>query len=108
MKKYILSLAFLAFTGCAVGKSPLLSAPYVTANSDDLIDTKHAKDLGPVSARYCPGDPSSHADASSIGLMDEAIYLAQKEKNATYIRDAQFYTQGTCVVLEGIAMKTNQ
>jgi hypothetical protein len=95
----------IAAPGCAL-RSPLMKAPLVSETLDSVDPSVKHQELGPVSARYCPGeDPLVSRDKSQIGMLDEVIYRAQKDKNADYIRDADFSMEGNCVVLEGVAMK---
>lgn len=92
-------------SGCAM-RSPLMKAPVVSQTMDSIDPKAKTEDLGPVSARYCPGEtPSATSDPNDIGLLDEVIFRAQTSKDASYIRDANFMMEGNCVVLEGIAMK---
>lgn len=100
-----LACACLAASGCTL-RSPLMKAPLVSATVDSVdLRAKHVE-LGPVSTRFCPGDPAiASSDPSHVGLLDEVILKAQREKDADYIRDADFSMEGNCVVLDGIAMK---
>lgn len=102
----LLSIPLLV-SGCATRYS-LLSTPAVSM-SDAAFETGYtAKDSGAINTRYCRGDDpvsSSSKDSYQIGLMDEVIAKAQKESGARYIANAQFFSEGSCVVLEGTAMK---
>jgi hypothetical protein len=99
------SAVLLTNSGCAL-RSPLMKAPLASVTVDSVDPTIKHQDLGPVEAKYCPGDePLASTDKSNIGMLDEVIFRAQKDKGASYIREANFMTEGSCVVVEGIAMK---
>ncbi len=108
MKVFLLiNLLAVVGEGCA-HRSQILSTPVVSmteTSSNEKIDK--LQELGPVTSQYCMGDDPVSTDKSSgdIGLMDEVITKAQKEKNARYIKNATFFSQGRCVILEGIALK---
>jgi hypothetical protein len=100
-----LAIAVVAMTGCATVRQPLLSTPAVSMTQDSVPKDSKTVDLGPVESKYCYGEPALSKKADSIGLMDEVILKAQQDKKASYIANANFSYEGTCIVLEGEAMK---
>ena len=106
MKKLMICASLLVMiAGCAT-RSPLLSTPAVSMTQDSVPKGSTAKNLGPVTSRYCYGDEATTRKGDTVGLMDEVIMKAQEEKKASYIANANFSYEGTsCIVLEGDAMK---
>ena len=102
---YLMTAMSFGITNCMTLRQPLLSTPAVSMTHDSVPAGKLAKSVGSVSSQFCPGDKSTLSRGDQTGLMDEVISKAQKEKNATYISGANFYLQGTCMVLEGEAMR---
>ena len=90
--------------GCA-SRQPLVNVPSVSMSLKSLDPGQKGTKIGPVSVQYCAGDKPIATTDSVVGLMDEAIAKAEKETGASYITDAQFFTKGSCVILEGVAMK---
>ena len=106
--KLILSAGFCfgALVGCATPKTLILSTPAVSNTSNAFEPNAKFTDGGEVKSQYCRGDASiSPGGDLNVGLMDEVISRAQKDHSAKYIANAQFFTQGNCVLLEGTAMK---
>lgn len=112
--KNLNQVRFLAVVVIALGLSAcahrvnLLSTPAVSMTENSFESTYKAKEAGAVTAKYCTGDDaqsSSSKGTSQIGLMDEVIHKAQEQSGARYISNAQFFGEGSCVVLEGTAMK---
>jgi hypothetical protein len=64
-----------------------------------------AKPHGPVTSEYCQGDAPLVSSDRNIGLIDEAVMKAQKQSGATYISDVTISQKGSCVMVEGTAMK---
>jgi hypothetical protein len=58
-----------------------------------------------VTSKYCRGEDAITVQGETIGFVDEVVMRAQKEKNATYIREAQVFRKGDCFFLEGTAAK---
>ena len=104
-KKLSIALTIgISLAGCA-SQRPLFKAPMVSTTDSSVETPGHLEDLGPVTARYCPGDPPQDPTNKNIGMLDEVIGKAQSSVNARYIKDAQFYTAGNCVYLEGTALR---
>ncbi|MFO1527101.1 MAG: hypothetical protein U1F16_14135 [Turneriella sp.] len=94
----------LLTVGCLSMKTKVLTAPVVSMKQSDVA--KPGQVIGPVNSKYCAGDETIGDQDSNIGLMDQVILKAEKEHKATYIKDAQFFTDGgNCMMLEGTAMK---
>lgn len=102
---YLLVLMSFGLANCMTLRQPLLSTPAVSMTHDSVPVGKPAKAMGKVTSRFCPGDKSVLDRGDQTGLMDEVIAKAQREKDASYISGANFYLQGTCMVLEGEAMR---
>ena len=103
----ILVLAALPLTACVTMRQPLLSTPAVSMTTDSVKPGHKAVDLGPVTSKYCYGEPATTKKGDSVGLMDEVVMRAQQEKKATYISNANFSYEGMCIVLEGNAMRAD-
>lgn len=63
------------------------------------------KEVGKVEATYCSGDEPIVSRDGEIGLIDEVVMRAQRDSQVTYIKNAQFYSQGACVSLEGTGLR---
>jgi hypothetical protein len=95
-----------ALVGCATPKTLILATPAVSNTNTSFDPAMKFTDGGEVKSQYCRGDDATTAGGdSNIGLMDEVISIAQKQSSAKYIANAQFFAQGSCVLLEGNAMK---
>lgn len=90
---------------CTSARESLVTLPAVSMSESTLNPAKMGTDLGPVTARYCAGETPNVAKTSKVGLLDEVTHLAQAEKKASYIMDAQYFRQGNCVILEGKAVR---
>ena len=95
-----------ALSACASSKNLLFTTEAVSSDHPSFSKEAKFTSSGPVSSMFCPGDKTSQASSDlNIGLMDEVIKKAQTESGAKYISQAQFFTQGNCLILEGTAMK---
>ena len=92
------------FVGCA-SRQALFTMPSVSMTETAPVRSKMGTELGPVSTSFCSGDQATSAKGNSVGLIDEVIAKAQKEKNASFIKNAQFFQNGSCIELEGVAVK---
>jgi hypothetical protein len=91
---------------CATPKTLVLSAPAVSMTNEGFDRNVKFISAGDVSSRFCTGDdPVSSKGDLNVGFMDEVIYRAQQDSSARYIANAQFFVQGSCMLLEGTAMK---
>lgn len=105
LKQIIIGVSLLSPLGCATMRQPLLTTPAVSMTDTSTSADRKLVDLGPVESRFCYGDEAISRKGDTVGLMDEVILKAQKEKNASYIKDAKFAYEGSCIVLEGTAVK---
>ena len=104
-KKVAVALVIgFSFAGCA-SQRPLFKSPMVSTTDGSVEASAHLENLGLVTAQYCPGDQPMDPDNKNIGMLDEVIAKAQSSVKARYIKDAQFYTAGNCVYLEGTALR---
>jgi len=96
----------LAFFSCATSRTLILSTPAVSMTDYSFPPGTTFKASGEVESTFCQGDDAiTNKGDRNVGLMDEVIYKAQQDSGARYISQAQFFTQGKCMVLEGTAMK---
>jgi type IV pilus biogenesis protein CpaD/CtpE len=107
MKIVISGLAVHLIIGCATARTPLLTVPAVSMSELSFEPGYRGQKSSDIDTVFCPGDPrlASTMDDSTFGLMDEVVSKAQKESGAKYIAQAQFFKQGNCVALQGVAMK---
>jgi hypothetical protein len=103
MKK-IISVSFLILLGACASRFPLFSSPLVSMTKYSFSEGT-LSEIGPVEARYCHGDRAQTSTAHNIGLIDEAIYKAQQQTGADYISNAMISAEGSCVVIEGMAVR---
>jgi hypothetical protein len=96
--------AGLLLTSCA-SMQPLMSAPAVSMSRTSVAPGTKSQEIGPVSARYCRGDDATTGSGSTVGLLDEVIRKAETSSKASYIGQASFQYDGTCIELEGVAMR---
>ena len=70
----------------------------VSMTHSDLPNGHHLRATGQVTGRFCA---DTFGDKGSIGLFDEAIKVAQSESHADFISSASFFSEGSCITLEG-------
>ncbi len=102
----IIASSLTALLGCATPRTLVLRAPAVSMTEISFDAGAKFSSAGAIKSRFCPGDNASTDDGDlNIGLIDELIAKAQKTSGAKYIANAQFFTQGNCMLLEGTSMK---
>lgn len=96
-----------ALAACATPKTLVLSTPAVSMTNNSFEPGVKFVSAGEIKSQFCTGDDaiSVSKGESNIGFMDELVTRAQNESHAKYIANAQFFTQGNCMLLEGTAMK---
>ena len=94
----------LSLTTVACGRYAILTVPAVSMTNTSVEASAKGTPAGHVEAKYCPGDDSSSKDGN-VGLIDEAVLKAQKQSGATYLTDVTVSREGSCVIVEGMAMK---
>lgn len=94
----LMSVMALGLVSCATAKQKFLDASAVSMNHGSVPAGAKLKDVGPVTGSFCM---DSFNDKGEFGLMDEAVKDANKKSGAEIITDATFYTQGSCVTVEG-------
>lgn len=105
MKSTIAFALGILVTGCATRES-LFSVPVISMTESSMADHSKAAAIGPVTSQYCSGQEAITGKGdTTIGFVDEVVMRAQREKNATYIRDAQVFQKGDCFILEGTAVR---
>lgn len=104
LKLSICALICAQLTAC-VSRYPLANVQAASMTHANSASQKTYSDLGPVETKYCTGDAASSTSGNQVGLMDEVTLLAQKEKGANYIFDANYFMEGGCIVLKGVAKK---
>ena len=103
MKKLnILSLVVLfSLVGCA-HRVKILDANAVSMTKYSLKKRQKTKEMKEVEGKFCP---DSFKQSGRIGLIDEAVKVAQKDSGADFLTHAVFYREGNCVVATGTAVK---
>lgn len=104
IKLIVAALACVQAAAC-VSRYPLANVSAASMTHSNSSTQKTYTDLGPVETKYCTGDAATSTTGSEIGLMDEVTLRAQKEKGANYIFDANYFMEGGCIVLKGVAKK---
>ena len=94
----------LLVNACAT-RQTILTVPAVSMTQPS-VDPNHAAQPGDkVKAEYCQGDDPITTDDHNVGLIDEAVMKAQRESGAEYLSDVTISQKGSCVMVEGVAMK---
>lgn len=100
----ILPLGLLALA-CAP-RETILTVPAVSMTHPAAPEGKALKPAGRIEAEYCKGDDSEQSKGEqNIGLIDEAVLKAQRESEAVYLSDVTISQQGSCVLVEAMAMR---
>ena len=105
MKALFIPVACVLLLGCGGSRQSLVNLPAVSMSTKGMEAGATAEKIGPVSAEFCTGDDAISTTDSNVGLMDEVIARAEQQSGASYIADAQFSTKGSCIYLDGTAMK---
>ena len=105
MKTRTLALGLLLLVNACASRHTILTVPAVSMTRSS-IDSNHAAQPGErVSAEYCKGDDPITSNDPNVGLIDEAVMKAQKQSGAEYLGDVTITQKGSCVMVEGVAMK---
>ena len=105
MKTRNLAMGLLLLVNACATRQTILTVPAVSMTRPS-VDPNHMTQPGDkVSAEYCPGDDPITSDDANVGLIDEAVMKAQKQSGAEYIGDVTISQKGSCVMVEGVAMK---
>jgi hypothetical protein len=100
---WLVAAVVISAAGCCT-RYALVQVPAVSMTIKSA-EGQRASKIGPVKVKYCTGDKSISSQDSMVGLMDEAITIAEKQTGASFIADAKFFSDCGCVSLEGTAMK---
>jgi hypothetical protein len=105
MKTRNLAFGLLLLVNACATRQTILTVPAVSMTRPS-VDSGHAAQPGDkVSAEYCQGDDPITSDDRNVGLIDEAVMKAQRQTGAEYISDVTISQKGSCVMVEGTAMK---
>jgi hypothetical protein len=100
--KHFLTLAPLIFlAGCAM-KTKILDTPAISMTRLHLNEGEKLRETGPVNGKFCP---DAFGDKGTIGMIDRSVKDAQDQNGIDYILNASFWTEGTCVSVEGTGAK---
>ena len=110
----IAGLTFLFLVGAAtsvscVTRTLMLDAPLVSATKGPKA--KGGYTIGnEVKANYCMGDQAISTQDSTVGMLDEVVFRAQKSAKTDYIAEATVYEvkkffSNPCYELNGKAAK---
>ncbi|HKY34619.1 MAG TPA: hypothetical protein VJN18_01660 [Polyangiaceae bacterium] len=94
----------LAVSGCSA-RYAVLTVPAISMTNPSFQSGATGTPSGHVESTYCRGDDPITSKDKNVGLVDEAVMKAQKESGAAYLTDVTVYRDGSCVVVEGTAMK---
>lgn len=100
-----MALTGISLTACAP-KVMILQSPVVSMTKDSNGANAALPDGAPVSERWCQGDkPIVENDDGSndYGMIDQVVLKAQKKTGADFFKDARFYEQGNCVMMNAKA-----
>lgn len=105
MKNFFFLVAVITSASACAPRHTILTVPAVSMTQTSTEPGYQAKPQGPVTSEYCQGDEPLVSKDRNIGLIDEAVMKAQKQSGATYISDVTISQKGSCVMVEGTAMK---
>jgi hypothetical protein len=101
----ILLLLALTSGGCA-SRHSILTVPAVSMTEPSFKDGSNVgTPSGRVESTYCRGDDPVVSKDKNIGMIDEAVMIAQQQSGAKYLTDVTIYRDGDCVIVEATAMK---
>ena len=98
MKRTILCIVVLA-SACA-HRVDLMKANAVSMKYRDIPEGAKLETIGDISSRYC-AESFKRSNGKDIGMIDEAIKMAESEHKVDFILHANFYHEGDCVIVEG-------
>jgi len=102
MKKISLAIAGLALVSGCTMKQKIMDVAVVSMTRSSLPAGATLKETGDVSGKFCS---DQFNDKGQIGLFDEAIKQAQKQSGTDFITNASFFSEGSCVTVEGTGQK---
>jgi hypothetical protein len=83
----------------------ILSVPAMSMTVPSVPPGTAATAAGRVQAQFCTGDDPVVSKDSNVGMIDEAVAKAQQQSGAKYLSDVTVSGDGSCVYVEGTAMK---
>lgn len=102
----VIAALAVAAIGCTAPRYTILSMPAVSMTTPSRpVGSPPPAAAGRVEAEYCQGDDPVVSKDSNIGLIDEALAKAQAKSGASYLTDVTIQQDGSCVYVEGMAMK---
>lgn len=102
MKKIMIIMSILVLSASCAMRQRILNASAVSMTKYSTKKKQKLVEAGEVKGEFCA---NSMKDSGEIGLLDEAIKDAQKKSKADFISNAVFYASGSCVEVEGTALK---
>jgi hypothetical protein len=102
MKNLSILCLFVLLTSCAAQKVKIMDTPAVSMTRDSLEADEKLEKQGPVNSQFCP---DSYKDKGEIGLMDEAVRVAQEKNQIDFILNASFWSSVGCISVEGEGAK---
>jgi len=94
----------LVMGGCSA-RYAVLTVPAISMTNPSFQSGAAGTPIGHVESTYCRGDDPITSQDKNVGLVDEAVMKAQKQSGAAYLTDVTVYRDGSCVIVEGTAMK---
>ncbi len=94
----------LLLVGCA-SRYAILTVPAASMTHSSFEAGHTATEIGPVTAKFCQGDTPLSSQDHNVGLIDEVILKAEKQSEASYLKDVTILRDSSCVVVEATAMK---
>jgi hypothetical protein len=95
----------LLFMNACATRQTILTVPAVSMTRPSVAPDHVVQPGNKVTAEYCQGDDPITSNDANVGLIDEAVMKAQRESGAEYIGDVTISQKGSCVMVEGVAMK---
>ncbi len=105
--KIFTSIFFITTLVACTSREPLMSVSMVSMTKYSFSQG-NLQEVGLVETRFCKGDPAISSTSSNVGMIDEVVLKAQKEKRADYISNVLVSREGKCIVLEGMALRKSK
>jgi hypothetical protein len=101
----MLSASLACAVGCTPARYTILAVPAVSMTTPSMPAGSTATPAGRVESEFCRGDEPVVSKDANVGLIDEAVAKAQQKSGAQYLSDVTIQQGGSCVYVEGMAMK---
>ena len=102
MTKYLFSIFFLFFVGCATPKVLILQAPVASMQRTSSNNVKNLREGRPVEERWCNSDApirKNNDGSDHYGMIDQVLWKAHDRTRASFFVNCRFYQQNSCVYM---------